>query len=306
MSSVDFLEAIVEAVSEKSGIPRDRIRLQIDPGNASQNELRLVVSRWEEEKAGAICAFSLTQIYEKHRLGESISDIAEEISTHVSGAEMGEMLDTVNDLEEYAKVRDRLVIRAVNYEERRQRLGKAVYNRIGDIALVLYLKVKESEGSLSSALIPGDLVRFWGREEEDVFQEALLNTFLLFPPRLLRWKDVFTDPDYQGEDFMASGYQKGLAPGAEGNCISNMARVNGAVSVFLPGVAGRLCELMGNDLYMAFTSMHEVMVHNAATTDPAMLREVLKDTIAQTTPACDFLSDKIYRYEKEGGRIIQL
>ena len=46
-----------------------------------------------------------------------------------------------------------------------------------------------------------------------------------------------------------------------GNCLSTTERTNGAVAVFLPGVAERLGKLLGSGFYMVFTSIHEVMIH---------------------------------------------
>ena len=47
-----------------------------------------------------------------------------------------------------------------------------------------------------------------------------------------------------------------------GNCLSTSRKTNGAVAVFLPGVAERLAYLLDSDFYMVFTSIHEVMIHN--------------------------------------------
>ena len=42
-----------------------------------------------------------------------------------------------------------------------------------------------------------------------------------------------------------------------GSCLSTARRTNGAVAIFLPGVAKRLADLMDADFYMVFTSIHE-------------------------------------------------
>ena len=43
----------------------------------------------------------------------------------------------------------------------------------------------------------------------------------------------------------------------------------------------------------AFTSIHEVMVHNAGQTDPKGLEKVLRSTIRDATPKEDYLSSYI-------------
>lgn len=49
---------------------------------------------------------------------------------------------------------------------------------------------------------------------------------------------------------------------AIGNCLSTSRKINGAVAVFLPGVAERIYDLLNSDFYIVFTSIHEAMIHN--------------------------------------------
>ena len=86
-----------------------------------------------------------------------------------------------------------------------------------------------------------------------------------------------------------------------GSCLSTARRTNGAVAIFLPGVAKRLADLMDADFYMVFTSIHEVMIHNEKSADPEELKKVLEDTVNETTPPEDFLTYQIYHYDLETG-----
>ena len=79
-----------------------------------------------------------------------------------------------------------------------------------------------------------------------------------------------------------------------GSCLSTARRTNGAVAIFLPGVAKRLADLMDADFYMVFTSIHEVMIHNADQSYPEDLENVLRETLREATPEEDFLTDKIW------------
>ena len=89
---------------------------------------------------------------------------------------------------------------------------------------------------------------------------------------------------------------------ALGNCLSTTIRTNGAVAIFLPGVAERIGQLMGCGFYMVFTSIHEVMIHSEKTADPKDLKRVLADTVRDTTPDEDFLTYYVYHYNHETGQ----
>lgn len=108
--------------------------------------------------------------------------------------------------------------------------------------------------------------------------------------------------DYEGENFMNLLFDGPLKKSAIGNCLSTATRTNGAVAVFLPGVAQRLSDLLDGGFYMVFTSVHEVMIHSEKTADPEDLKRVLADTVRDTTPEEDFLTYYVYHYNRETGQ----
>ena len=95
------------------------------------------------------------------------------------------------------------------------------------------------------------------------------------------------------ENFMNLLFDMSLKKDAIGNCLSTSVRTNGAVAVFLPGVGS---------FYMVFTSIHEVMIHSEDSADPRKLKEVLAETVEETTPEEDFLTYYVYHYNAETGQ----
>ena len=63
-----------------------------------------------------------------------------------------------------------------------------------------------------------------------------------------------------------------------------------------------MADLLDSDFYMVFTSIHEVMVHNAEKVDPEDLKRVLADTIKEATPEADYLTSRIYKYDRKTRR----
>lgn len=106
------------------------------------------------------------------------------------------------------------------------------------------------------------------------------------------------DPEYEGDNFMDLTGIHELKKDAMGNCLSTSKKTNGAVAVFLPGVAERLAALLESDFYMVFTSIHEVMIHNDRNVEPEDLKEVLQETIKSATPKEDYLTSRIYHYSR--------
>jgi hypothetical protein len=109
------------------------------------------------------------------------------------------------------------------------------------------------------------------------------------------------DKEYRGDNFMDILGSYHPNKGISGNCLSTEKRTNGAAAIFLPGVARRLAELLESDLYLVFTSIHEVMVHSTDKVYPEELKEVLLDTVKKATPEEDYLTSSIYRYSRRTG-----
>ena len=212
----------------------------------------------------------------------------------------------------FAPVGDRLLVKLAEHDDAwevcglyTQELFKSYQNGSPfDIALVLYMKVTEYEGCVTSTKIRQGMLEQWGKECDEVFKEAILNTYFMSPPRIYRWEQMIFNPEYEGESFMNLGDKCELKKDAMGNCLSTTKKTNGAVAVFLPGVAEQLAYMLDSDFYMVFTSVHEVMIHNDKFVEPEDLQCVLRDTIREATPKEDYLTSRIYQYNRETHKFI--
>lgn len=100
---------------------------------------------------------------------------------------------------------------------------------------------------------------------------------------------------------MSPDYEMVMEKNSIGICLSTARRTNGAIAIFLPGVARRLAELLEGDYFIVFTSIHEVMIHSVERVYPEDLENVLRQTLQVATPKEDYLTSKIYRYSQETG-----
>ena len=56
-------------------------------------------------------------------------------------------------------------------------------------------------------------------------------------------------------------------------------------------------------MYLAFTSVHEVMLHDEESVEPENLKTILEETIEQPTPEEDVLTRHIYHYNLKSDQI---
>lgn len=297
-----FVETLKQILMKASEISEEDIHFEEKGGRFSQNGDRLLIEFAQHEESTEICAIYTKEIYGLYLDGTSIEDLAQEILQDIDSVKDSQMYKRTMLMTDYGKVRGKLYIRLVNEERNQQLLEDAVYKVIGDIALVVYMKVAEDEKCITSTKIPGALVKLWGKDPDHVFKEALLNTYFISPPRIYRWESMVFNPDYEGENFMDLTSNLVLRRAIIGNCLSTTTKINGAVAVFLPGVAERLYSLLESDFYITFTSVHEAMIHDVRSVCVGDLRQILEQTLAEATPKEEFLSAQVYRYTHDSRR----
>lgn len=265
---------------------------------------RLMVTLLSNGDGKEVCGIYTQELYENYYMdGRGLTDILQLVGEELERAKKTGLMEKTRNLMDYEKIKDSLIIRLLNKDKEAGNLKNAVFDTAGDIALVLYLKLGDQEGAVLTTKIRKEYLEAWqengapGREK--IMEDALANTARLCPPRLYCWEKLIYDPYYEGEDFM--GEPGKICMESMGNCISTLGRVNGAAAVFYPGVAEKLCGRFGSGFYIAFTSVHEVIVHNDKTADAERLEKILSHTLEEATPEEDILTRKIYHYDAEAG-----
>lgn len=296
---VEQLQAFLILMTEEWGA---KVTLQRG-GEAEEAEDLLVVELNGNGPGTHIQRFHMAEIYHDFQLGKGMEELLSEASDCLERCREIERSSPLGHMEDYESIREYLVIRPLNYERNADKLEEGVYDVTGDIALTLYVSIGNFSGLYTSSMVPRVVFSGWKKSRDQVMKDAMKNTYRLFPPRLLNWLDVdrFQDKDYG--IFMERDTDVRLDEGACATFVTTKSQINGAVAIFLPGVAKRLGELMGNDLYIAFTSMHEAAIHNCEKVYPETIQESLKDLNREMPADDDFLSEKVYYYNRAKDRI---
>lgn len=300
----DFIEELEAGICEISKIPRENIHFEEEGGRCAPGGDRLLVKFAEHEDAWEVCGLYIDEIFKLYQNGMTMEEILQEIIEDLERLKQADIYEKTKAISDYEKTKKRLFIRLMNVDRYADDLNDAVYKTLGDIALVLYMKITEYQGCVTSTKIRREILTEWKKDSDEVFKEALLNTYFMSPPRIYRWEQMIFNMEYEGESFMNLEENCPLKKDTLGNCLSTSTKTNGAVAVFLPGVAERLAYLLDSDFYMVFTSIHEVMIHNDQNVDPKDLECVLADTIKEATPKEDYLTSKIYQYQRETRKFI--
>ncbi|SFB71703.1 DUF5688 family protein [Butyrivibrio sp. YAB3001] len=261
----------------------------------------LVITKEENDTTG-VCRFEMKYLYDSYN--ESGWDYVKEIiDTNIQMSDQANR-DVLQHMEEYEVIKDNLILRPINFTQNRSNLMDKIYKRIGDIALVLYVLVRETEHDLGSAKVPKSLLTTWNKTAEEVMDYALVNSNMKFPPRLfLDPHDVNKNPN--AGIFMAIGSNITSIEDRQVPLLTCTRHENGALGFFYNGVKERIASLFGNsDYYVVFTAVEEARLHKVGTCDP---REILRSLKATNKAFPDtMLSNKIYKYSCEKNELEML
>ena len=289
-----FIGQLTNAIYETTDIPLENIRFVKKDGG---DLLNIIFA--EHDDAYEVCSVHVEELYVAYQNGIRLNTIVDYICSDVLHAKSIYVYDKTKELMDYDTAKSRLFVRLINYDRNADILRDVVHKTLGDIVFTVYAIVDENEFGIVSTKVLKSMVKKWDKNEDDIFDEAIANTYRMTPPRIYKWEEMIFNREYTGDSFMESCDEDVISKDAMGNCLSTTRKTNGAVAVFLPGVAEKISELLDSDFYMVFTSIHEVMIHSTGSgVDLKDLKLVLQDTLREATPSSDYLTEKIYKYNR--------
>lgn len=292
-----FVECFKNEVSRLTEGWNAAITLQPATGDEAEDYL-LVEMHGENGKH--VQRFHMWELYQDLENGKfTLEEIFSRTAEMLDCCKEAEKISPLDKIQDYQEIRSHLIVRLLNYDRNEERLREGVYERTGDIALVLYANIGTVKGRYISSMIPYRAFSEWKQPKEEVMATALKNTYDLFPLGVIslsHLEDIIQGNVYA---FMEDEELPFDLEGGYGAFLTNTSQMNGAVSIFLPGVAKKLGERMNGDFYIAFTSIHEAVLHKIGTVEAVQIQEGLKGVSSEE----NFLSEQVYRYSREKDRI---
>lgn len=298
MEYQEFVEMFCQKVNEAvKNWDRAKVEFQPDVKEDGKAEDLLVVTLRENGTPGAhVTSIEVGGIYKSITSGYmELEQVWDMVEGWFSRAEEVEAISPMDEIGDYEKIRDRLIIRPLNYTRNKEKLENEVYVLVGDIALTLYVHFGFIRDTYISSAIGSSYLGLWHKEKEEVLKNAMINTSRLFPPVILKDLEALPlmDIEVSKEDFMWD-YMA---------LLTNKHGCNGAVSIFLPGVAKRFGEILNSDLYIAFLSNDSAVIHEADKVQPEEIRKTISAVNEISQDKDHFLSDKVFVYRRDTDRI---
>ena len=218
------------------------------------------------------------------------------------------MINNLESIMNWEEVKMRLFVKATNRHKEAD--SAATVKLTNDICLrvsVLLSEAEACESEIATASMPWKTLEYisGGMDRQEILRLAIDNTFDLFTPVCTRMPRDISDMGSFIDELKFIEFMKEPITARDDKetfVVTNRFQVNGATSIFLPGVVKRLSEVFDSDLLIAFTSIHEAMVHSMKSgLSPGDLEQILTEPAFNSDDI--YLSSKAYIYDRDYNEI---
>ena len=202
---------------------------------------------------------------------------------------------------------DRLFLRLIHYERNKENLKDAVYCKFLDLAAVFYVLTEESEDGVKSYRLPKSI---WDSLElgtaEEYYTKIVENTKRLFPEVLTYLEEaILSCMEQENEEHCLNSLeQTEQLLSHRLYMLSNQRRINGAAVLLYPGLLEMLAEKFSGNYFIIPSSVHEILLlKETQTEDVQQLNSIVYEVNEQQVAPEEVLSDHVYYYSWEDGRL---
>lgn len=248
----------------------------------------------EEQKI--VPRISINGVYDSYSMNENLDIAMNELASIVEHSQ------TEAEKINLTKMTDNITIKIVSLDQNRE-LTKVAPHKIKDDMLITYQWIANiNEGGFHSALVRNEMMGSIGLDTDELHRIALKNTERIFPPVIGDIQHMIFEESVPLEEFIIE--EKGLR--LPMYVITNKIMVNGAATIFYPGVMENLAEKFGRNIYILPSSVHEIiLMPDDENIDIRSLEDIVRSVNQDQVEPEDRLSNHVFLYDKDNKCLVR-
>ncbi|MCI8835553.1 MAG: hypothetical protein HFH24_09300 [Ruminococcus sp.] len=247
----------------------------------------------------------LEEFYQGYLDGKPFAQIVEEIFRFYHKIKCEESWN-LSKIESYDRIRDRIVFKMIHTERNEALLEMLPHLEWLDLSIVFYALLDvDRQGTATMTISEGHL-QHWKVTKEELFRVACDNVKRLLPAELYTMQRTMEDILC----FSSGKRQNLLEERTEGEkdwmyVLSNSIRSFGAACIVYPEVLELAAQVLKGDYYILPSSVHEVvLVPVSRGMEQEEMNEMVREINATQLEEEEILSDHVYIYKKEEGKVV--
>lgn len=293
-----------------------------------------------KEGENIVPSIYLNEYYIQHQNGSEIEDICHEIIDVYQGLKENSKEQFTEIHYTYEEMKNCIIYRLVNLEKNKELLSGIPYKKIMDFAMTFHCLVRNDEDGIGTIRITDEHCKQWGVTTEKLYQQAMINTPILFPATIKRMEEVMFDlmkkemlggnlepvtrktasgsiseerttrkeleekAEQAANELLQLLYQEVPKNPVEMYVLSNQLGINGASCMLYPEVLQEFADEREKDFFILPSSIHEIiMVPYEKYLGARELKEMVMEINQTQVPTEDILSDEVYWYSREKNQV---
>lgn len=207
-----------------------------------------------------------------------------------------EITDVIHKLRDKDFVESHVIVAVVNAEKNAAMLKKVPHRMVEDLAVIYKLYLGSAMNSISTITVRNDFLKRWGITPDELHEHAMKNSNKLMPARVRDMESILRAGfgDLESLDLDPLGGINTMY------VITNAQKVDGAASIIYSDALERTAEMVGTDLYILPSSIHETIAISAdCCGTPEELAEMVKEINTYQVDQEEQLSDHVYKYDAQ-------
>lgn len=201
---------------------------------------------------------------------------------------------------QWSTVRDNVVMKVINYNYNQELLKSVPHDRFLDLAVVYYCILDIKEDHEVTVLIQNHHMDLWEINKDELKSVAWNNYQRFYEISVQELDEVIIEMTGMLFGEMERGSRK-MPPMLY--VVTNQRQINGATAILFPEKIKELAEYLQTDLYIFPSSIHELILCPKTVNMVEKLKEMVHDINVTTVQRVEVLSDEVYLYSRNTGRI---
>ena len=296
MNKQKFIEVLVQEVQTKMGDNYKVSAQKVTKNNGLELSGITILKNGESMSPNVY----VEQSYMDYCNGKPISSIVYEV-IEIHNKALRETSFSVVDFMDFEQVKDKIILRVINYEQNKKDLDNAPHVKFLDLAITFRYLAEHKEDGIASSLIHNSEFEAWNVDKADLYNIALENTEREFPAKI---ESMFNFIISQAPAELRQMLKEEV--GLETDeiekdmyILSNKNGLNGATCILYKNVVARFANENDCDLYILPSSIHEMLlvpVKGQFNADD--LSDMVNEANRTAVGLSDYLSDSVYFFDR--------
>lgn len=299
MNKEEFFEYVRESVSKYMG-QEYAVSLNKVVKNNGLELMGLIIM--EAGKTAAPTIY-LDDFHEEYLAGRSPGDIVENI-VEIYESNRNKLEMDFSFFMDYECMKPKIMYRLLNYEANKTLLQDVPHKHYMDLAIVFYVMIDHDTIGNGTILIHNNHADVWKVSEDDLYETAIANT-----PKLMGYR--FSSMENVVEEIFGTDDAKDFLDNEEFSdhdmyVLTNSRKMFGAACLLYDGLIKRISNKLKSNLYIIPSSIHELIIipQKAFPHSKDELIEMVRNINANEVDIVDVLSDNVYEYKRDIGKLI--